>query len=121
MPRQAGSCLSCQTLGAMEPSEAYWAVLDPIWDEVSIYDGVKKFTRDFERANPIARTLFAAHWCESEVSNGGFRQFFANSAGILAPEALAAFRNLGMPRTAAIVEQAIGTFGPEYPRGRKKR
>ncbi|WP_369973953.1 DUF4375 domain-containing protein [Polaromonas sp. SP1] len=33
-----------------------------------------------------SRHLFAVHWCQSEICNGGFMQFFANSTGVLAPE-----------------------------------
>src|SRR5690349_19083535 len=105
----------------MSQGEAYWAVLEPAWDSVSIYDGPARFQREFEAASVTARNLLAAHWCQSEVCNGGFHQFFKNSTGVLAPEAVAAFHALGLPELAATVAQAIAWFGPTYPRDREPR
>jgi len=99
----------------------YWLLLDPVWERISIYDGPEKFLAQFN-SHPLAqRTLFAAHWCQSEVLNGGFHQFFSNSTGVLAPESIAAFEALGMPRTAGIVRSAVEWFGPNYPRDRDER
>ncbi|MBK7350623.1 MAG: DUF4375 domain-containing protein [Gemmatimonadetes bacterium] len=65
--------------------------------------------------------MFAAHWCQSEVYNGGLRQFFDNSTGVLAPEAVTGFRAVGMPKTAALLERAMLFFGSSYPRERADR
>jgi hypothetical protein len=99
----------------------YWQVLDPVWDHISIYDGADRFLREFEATAVAPRTLFAAHFCQSEICNGGFAQFFGNSTGVLAPEAVDAFRALGMPATADLVQRAVSAFGPEYPRERDSR
>ena len=95
--------------------------MEPIWDAVSIYDGGDAFLRQYAAAPEASRTLFAAHWTQSEVRNGGFGQYFSNSTGVLAPEAVVAFRKLGMPRTAAAVEKAMSFFGSPYPRDREAR
>ncbi|MDM4767180.1 DUF4375 domain-containing protein [Pelomonas sp. SE-A7] len=105
----------------MKPGEAYWAILYPIWDEVSIYDGAERFSEDFEKLDRVAQALFAAHWCQSEVCNGGFGQFFGNSTGVLALEAVAGFEALGMQNVASVVRQAVSLFGSAYPSDRAAR
>jgi hypothetical protein len=99
----------------------YWDLVEPIWDSVSIYKGADNFLRQFGAAPVASRTLFAAHWTQSEVLNGGFGQYFSNSTGILAPEAVDAFRQLGMPQTAEALERAMAFFGSPYPRERSER
>ena len=94
----------------------YWGLVDAIWDAVSIYDGPEAFLAQYARVPEPARTLFAAHWLQSEVRNGGLYQFFCNSTGVLAPEAVEAFQKMGMPLTAAHLESAMGFFGTSYPR-----
>ncbi len=99
----------------------YWKLVDPICEAVSIYDGPEVFLHQYAAVPEASRVLFAAHWCQSEICNGGFDQFFFNSTGVLAPEAVEAFRKLGMPKVAALVEQAMSLFGPIYPRDRANR
>ena len=100
---------------------SYWKLVEPIWDTVSIYDGGEAFVQQYHAAPEASRVLFAAHWTQSEVLNGGFGQYFSNSTGVLAPEAVHAFRVLGMPQTAAAVERAMSFFGDPYPREREQR
>ena len=99
----------------------YWNLVDPIWETISIYDGPENFLQQYDSAPEAARTLFTAHWCQSEICNGGFDQFFSNNTGVLAPEAVVAFRKIGMPETAALVERAMLLLGHPYPRGRDER
>ena len=99
----------------------YKDLIKPIWDTVSIYDGPETFLAQYSAAPEAARTLFAAHWCQSEVQNGGFEQFFANSTGVLAPEAVEAFVRIGMPEVAKVVDTALGRLGSPYPRDQEKR
>jgi len=74
------------------PGERYWRLIKPFSRELSIYDGPEVFLYQFRQLPPEVGHLLAAHRCQSEVRNGGFHQFFSNSTGVLAPEALAAFR-----------------------------
>jgi hypothetical protein len=102
-------------------TDGYWRHVEPIWNAISIYDGPDTFLRQFSRVPEHAGHLFAVHWCISEVCNGGLHQFFSNSTGVLAPEAVAGFRAVGMPETAAIVEQAMARLPSPYPRDREDR
>ncbi len=104
-----------------QPGEDYWGFISPIWDEVSIYDGPDIFLTQFQKLLPEQSHIFAAHWCQSEICNGGLDQFFWNSTGVLAPEAVVGFREIGLNECARIVQEAMSFFGEEYPRDRETR
>ncbi len=97
-------------------SSAYFKLVEPYWESISIYDGAEKFTTAFNAAPEKVRVLFAIHWFQSEVMNGGLGQFFSNPTGILAPEAVAGLRAIGMPECASILDEAMKFFGDVYPR-----
>ena len=99
----------------------YWQVIEPFWDLVNIYDGPEAFLASYQAVPMVPRVLYAAHFCESEVSNGGLHQFFSNDTGVLAPESLEALRILGLDSTAAILEEAMAFFGAVYPRDQTTR
>jgi Domain of unknown function (DUF4375) len=96
--------------------DSYWRFVEPVWDSISIYDGDKVFLEQFSNATEKQQVLFAAHWAQSEILNGGLGQFFSNSTGVLAPEAVAAFLKLGMPKCAQAIENGMLFFGKPYPR-----
>ena len=103
------------------PGEAYWQVLSPYWEQVDIYSGGDVFLRTFANVPEPAGHLLALHWCQSEVCNGGFHQFFGNPTGVLAPEAAQGFRAIGMSAIAEILERAMAVFGTPYPRAQETR
>src|SRR5215510_13073727 len=104
-----------------ELGEKYWEVIEPVWDAISIYDEPETFLKQFQNVSHAQGHLFATHWCQSEVCNGGFYQFFWNSTGVLAPEAIAGFLVIGLPDCAAIVQDAMACFGSGNPRERSER
>ena len=99
----------------------YWTLVDPIWETVSIYDGPDMFLEQYAASPEASRVLLAAHWCQSEINNGGFAQFFGNSTGVLAPEGVEAYRKIGMPQTADLIARAMSLLGASYPRDREER
>ncbi len=55
-------------------------------------------------------------WLEAEVNNGGFHQFFSNSAGDLTEQTLEALDAIGAQKTKLLLQRAIGTaFGETAP------
>jgi hypothetical protein len=104
-----------------QPGAAAWQVIELHLEAVSIYDGPIAFLEGFEKLAEPVRHLFAVWWCDSEVCNGGFHQFFSNSTGVLAPEALEGFREIGLRECADVVEAAIDWFDTPYPRDREAR
>lgn len=99
----------------------YWPLIEPDYNRVSIYDGPDRFLADI-RGTPDWRIhLLAVHWCNSEVCNGGFDQFFLNSTGVLAPEALRGYESVGRNDLADLLRQAMARLRPDYPRDRSAR
>jgi hypothetical protein len=96
--------------------ETYWDLIERAFDAVSIYDGPEVYDEQVAAYPEPIRHLLAAHWCYSEVYNGGFWQFFGNSTGVLAHDAVAGFRALGLDDLAAILEEAMSRLPAPYPR-----
>lgn len=63
----------------------------------------------------MIRPLYTVLTLQSEVENGGFNQYFWNSAGRLAPEALADLQYLGADQHAALLREAIRIEERERP------
>jgi hypothetical protein len=105
----------------MNMEESYWKYVEPIWDSVSINNGGDIFVEQFSKLTEKEQVLFASHWAQSEILNGGLGQFFSNSTGVLAPEAAEALIKLGMPISAQAIKNAMLFFGEPYPRGRSLR
>ena len=87
-------------------------MIEPIWDQLNeAWDsGPEEFLRRFTSIRSGARHLYAAHWCISEVENGGLLQFFWNGTGILAPEARESFAVVGLSGLAGVLEDAMNYF-----------
>jgi len=98
----------------------YWSIVEPVWDAISV-DGPEVFAQTFGSVPRASGLMFGAHFCQSEICNGGFHQFFWNSTGILAPEAVEGFREIGQTQVAALIEKGVSLFGSVYPRDRKER
>ena len=103
------------------PGDQYWSLVEPVGDVIDIYQGPEEFARTFDKAPRVAGLLFAAHFCQSEVCNGGFKQFFSNSTGVLAPEAVEGFMAIGQSVLAETVQKACSLFGEPFPRERLLR
>jgi hypothetical protein len=88
---------------------------------INIYDGPEIFLDTFAQVRRDVGLLYATAFCQVEVCNGGLRQFFGNSTGVLAPEAVEGFLAIGQPKTADIVSRAMAHFGEPYPRDRNTR
>jgi hypothetical protein len=98
----------------------YWRLVEPIWDKIDI-DGADVFLKSYSQAPRKAALLYAAHFCQSEICNGGFYQLFHNSTGVLVPEAVDGFRSIGQTEVAEIVETATRILGSPYPRDHDSR
>lgn len=85
-------------------------MIEPAYDAVSIYDGPEVLARDLAPLTPGQRALLALHWTDSEVCNGGFDQYFLNSTGIMASEALAGYHLIGAAQTAELMTEVMNRF-----------
>jgi len=95
------------TLLAASDDELSWAVIEPAYAAVNIYDGPAVLAETMRPLTRGQRALLAVHWCVSEVMNGGIHQFLTNPTGVLADEAIAAFRLIGVPEAAAALTDGI--------------
>lgn len=103
-----------------QPLDSYWPLVEPMFDVVSI-DDPASFERTKSSVPHSSLVLFAAHFCLSEVWNGGLLQFFFNSTGILAPEAIEGFQAIGMANIASRLAAAAAPLGGIFPRDRGAR
>jgi hypothetical protein len=111
-----------QESGTVSEGEHYWALIEPYWDRIGMaLDSADEFKQTIAAIPREVSLLYAAHFCQSEVCNGGFSQFFGNSAGVLAPEAIDGFKAIGQKRVSGLVRRAISFFGDSYPRERLTR
>jgi hypothetical protein len=98
----AGSPLLAEgdAIDLFKVSEAVWA---------------REAKHGFSRLTEPERTFLCVWNLEAEVNNGGFSQFFANSAGDHASATPSALRTVGASEMAALVERAMEPFGPAGP------
>jgi hypothetical protein len=106
-----------------KPGELYWSRIEPYWLGLneSWDHGPTHFLRALHDVPERVQHLYAAHWCQSEVCNGGLHQFFFNTTGLLAPEAAVGLSKIGANELADIVTEAQSFFGATYPRDRLER
>lgn len=99
----------------------YLSRLEPLWDTIDLYRDPATFLRTFGQVPRQLGILFAAHCCVAEVENGGFEQFFDNSTGMMAPEAVEGFVAIGLPETGRVVQEAMDLLCSPYIRERAER
>jgi hypothetical protein len=103
---------------------SYWELVEPVWLRLNSawhpYDP-HEFLQEFHAVPREVGHLYAAHWCHSEVCNGGLRQFFWNSTGLLAPESRDGFRGIGIAELSDVLDAALEHFGDPYERDKGER
>jgi len=97
-----------------------WRTIAPYWSK-EIFCGTIQFKRYWRALPAEIKPIFATYWCNFEIENGGFTQFFYNSSGIVAAEALAGFRALRLNKVAQVISAAMKRLGPKYPTDRLLR
>jgi len=97
---------------ADDPSDdLVWAVIEPMWWALETpYEPDPRLAQ----ATPGQRAAYALTWTESEVSNGGFEQYFWNSTGMLLDDAILGARLIG----AKDVEDVLRDASALFPAGR---
>jgi hypothetical protein len=99
----------------------YWPIVEPLGAQVDFCHSPEQFETS-RKGLPIEKVLiFAAHTVLAEVHEDGFVPLFWNPVGILVPEAIEGLAMLGMPQTAAALNEAAFRLGAPYPRDRNER
>ena len=90
--------------------------LDSVLNEISDYG------QQIARLTEAQKVFLIVENLEREVNNGGFNQFFFNSAGEFAHETVTALRAIGAFKTANVVLKAISVWPyQQVPKDRSKR
>ena len=97
------------------------AYIDEVWEQIEVYEGADTFLKTYAAAAQPAAAIYAAHWAQAEICNGGFKQLFGNSTGVLSPEAVQGFHLISMPKTAALLVAAMEQLATPFPRERPER
>lgn len=92
-----------------------------IWDTMPTSDDPADNLLWLNSLTRVQRVLYVTHYLCAEVYNGGFHQYFSNTTGVHAPEAVLGFDELDLHDIAEIVNEAITLFGDPYPREREVR
>jgi len=108
-----------RTLRKMEPGDLHSRAIEAV--HLTLEKGQELYLKQASAFTTEQVGLFAAFWCNAEVCNGGFYQFFRNSTGIVGPEAAAGLTMLGLSPAARIVEEAMVMLGAPFPRDWKRR
>jgi hypothetical protein len=105
-----------------DDGELAWKAIQPVWDSFDPDAHPAEVERQLNELTLGQKALYAVDWCYKEVFNGGFAQYFANSAGNLAYEALEGFQLIGADRYGAALQGAMGAFpNGKPPRDRAER
>ncbi|MBN9693901.1 MAG: DUF4375 domain-containing protein [Verrucomicrobia bacterium] len=99
----------------------YWDQIEEAFEAVDIYETYDVFKQGAAKYPEWKIDILAVHWTMSETVNGGLKQYFKNSTGILAPEAVLGFQRIGKPKLAVALQKAMALLGEPYPRERKER
>jgi len=71
--------------------------------------------KSWDILNVSEKALMAVYELEGEVNNGGFEQYFFNSAGDHAVEAVPGFLRIGAIKMADIVRRALAVYPGDAP------
>jgi Domain of unknown function (DUF4375) len=97
------------------------AIMHPVWWLATIYDGPVAYEESLKQFSRSQRLVFAMLWYIAEVNNGGHRQFYSNSAGIVWCDAIAGFEAIGEPKGARIVAISADRLGGSPSSDREER
>lgn len=98
-----------------------YEIIEPLWWSVDIYNGEEKYTSDLSKFSKEQRYVFAINWYLAEVNNGGHDQFYYNSTGIVAEDALQGFKELGLIENYNILKESFVLMGGLPSKDREER
>ncbi|HXG65616.1 MAG TPA: DUF4375 domain-containing protein [Blastocatellia bacterium] len=119
MNRKKYPVLNEQILADIEDDELEQAIIDYVLDKIEGH-----YDKEYEIVTSLSegfQAVYCTFFLEAEVDNGGFNQYFWNSSGEFATEALDGLRLIGANEHAALMEAAIKIYAKEEPLHRRFR
>ena len=96
-----------KALSLKEDTNIIIAINEFVWKKSNDLENIENLTKS-------EKTFLYVEILESEINNGGFDQFFYNSSGDYAYEALQALNEIGAKKTANLLNEAYIIF-PKNP------
>lgn len=110
-PAEPGNLMTLKDL------DLVWLGATPLHEWCDIYRDPAYLEEQYKQLSAGQRALHAVKWYKSEVDNGGIDQFFHNSTGVVAPEALAGLKLFG----ATVKHDRLKTIMAAFPGGSPNR
>jgi hypothetical protein len=95
--------LDIQTLRSIPDADLERAIADYVWYKIYDYDRAAEVVHGL---SPGARAMYMTWVVEGQVNNGGFNQYYYNTDGQFASEAVEAFEYFGATEHAALMREA---------------
>lgn len=96
--------LSPEVIAQIPDDQLEQAIIDYVGTKIG--DDYQRQREIVSKLAPGIRALYVTWWVEAEVNNGGFNQYYWNSAGEFADDAPAAFEFFGANDHAALMREA---------------
>jgi hypothetical protein len=98
-----------------------WSIIEPVCLAANTEEGQWLYEQSLSSFSPSQRQLVAIWWYLAEVCNGGHRQFYSNSTGIVWQDALAGLQAIGTPEAAQILKRSADRMGGSPSPEREER
>jgi hypothetical protein len=102
-------------LKSLKSQELVEAAVYPLWDWIDICSEPEYYLEQVGTLSKAQRCLMGVVWMQSEVSNGGYDEFFLNSTGVVAPEALEGTKLFGAKKLEVGLAEVMGEFSGGAP------
>jgi catechol 2,3-dioxygenase-like lactoylglutathione lyase family enzyme len=112
--RKRYSSLSPEVLSTISDLDLEAVLVDLVRAFADHHDGDLRTALDL--LSPAFRAVYATWSLEAEVHNGGFNQYFWNTAGAFASDAVAGFHLLGRPVVGDLVLRALELWQDDQDR-----
>src|SRR5262245_10548228 len=112
--------LTREILASIPDEELEQALIDHLLD-IRIAERLKDDYEILAGLSAGFRMLYSTWLLEAEVNNGGFNQFFWNSSGRFAREAVEGWKRIGAEQQAELTEEAIAIEAEERAAQQKYR
>jgi hypothetical protein len=92
-----------------------FAIIEPVWWTGNVSGSYEDYESSLARFSRGQRILYAIHWYQAEVFNGGHQRFYSNPTGIVWADVQKGFSEIGISEGEKIVEESARRIGGHPP------